>query len=106
MKKLGLLNTEELKQRLRDLEVEQRRQNAVLQKLNKLENPEVPVQPTETDGYVICLVFESQPTVEWSQAGWRPRGRGTCFETLEQAVLNLARVQNDWPDYQIKIIKK
>ncbi|OQW96100.1 MAG: hypothetical protein BWK79_00095 [Beggiatoa sp. IS2] len=106
-KKTNYVNTEELRQRLRNLEAEQRRQNAVLRKLNKLENPEAPASHhTHTPGYVICLMFESQPTVEWSQAGWRPRGRGTCYETLEQAVLSLATIQNDWPDYQIKILKK
>lgn len=106
-KKTNLLDTEELRQRLRNLEAEQRRQNAILRKLNKLEEPETSAnQHTHTHGYVICLMFESQPTVEWSQAGWRPRGRGTCYETLEQAALILAAIQSDWPDYQIKILKK
>lgn len=116
-----------LKQRLDGLEKEQIRQEAALRalqrikeemshslmELQKIRRGELPdkealdIQLLETveRQFLICLIFENQPMIEWSEKGWQPRGKGRHYPTLGQATTALKTIRQKWAGYRIEIVE-
>lgn len=60
-------------------------------------------------GYVVCLMFNPRSPTEWSEesgGGWRERGQGQCYPTVEYARAALAKLKQQWPRHPLKIIKR
>jgi hypothetical protein len=65
-------------------------------------------KPQGVGGYAVCLMFNPTAPSEWSEeagGGWRGKGLGTHYPSPEQAKAALAKLQQKWPDYPLKIIK-
>jgi len=60
-------------------------------------------------GFVICLAFNKKRPVEWTEegsGGWRELGFGKCYPELIQAKACLKTLQQRWPEYPLKIVKR
>ena len=60
------------------------------------------------DGYVVCLLFNRKTPTEWSDksgGGWRQRGKGTRYATVEEAKTSYLKLKEKWPDYPLKVMK-
>ncbi len=60
-------------------------------------------------GYVLCLMFNPRSPTEWSEesgGGWRERGQGQCYPTIDHARAALAKLKQQWPRHPLKIVKR
>ena len=60
------------------------------------------------EGYVVCLLFNRKAPTEWSDksgGGWRQRGKGTRYATIEEAKESYLKLKKKWPDYPLKVMK-
>jgi len=61
-----------------------------------------------TQGYVVCLLFNPKSPTEWSDksgGGWRQRGKGTYYATIEEAKKRYLELKKKWPDYPLKVLR-
>jgi len=117
---------DELTSRLQCMENEQNRLNEMLAEVQELDGKikhikttlstpkEIPskrvnsalINPSKTDGYVVCLMFNPKSPVEWSGKKWQIHGKGKCYSSSEQASQCLITLQKRWPGYPFQIIKR
>ncbi|OUD12467.1 hypothetical protein [Thioflexithrix psekupsensis] len=124
--------SEDLHERLYQLELEQERQLREIESLQKLplfnvhtlDNkstrsmavlpnhlPQLPKMPPRLKevsksqaGYKICLDFGNGcPSSEWSEEtkGWRSKGQGSCYPTVQVANEKLRELKSRWPNYPL-----
>ncbi len=65
-----------------------------------------PKIPSQSYGYVVCLVFNPHSPPEWSGNQWRIHGKGECFSSAEQAYQCLEQLKERWPDYPLQVLKR
>lgn len=66
-------------------------------------------ETTNKHGFVIRLLFNQDSPTEWSEeggGGWRDRGSGHCYVSMEKAQARCQELQVRWPDYPLDIIKR
>ena len=119
---------DELMQRLDTVEIEQYRQDYLLDCVSELKAQIQQLEATlgyrskqtishqsqtqhkishiSTHGYVICLMLNPKSPPEWSGKEWHAPGKGKCYLSLEQACQCLQQLKELWPDYPIEILKK
>lgn len=69
-------------------------------------NDDQALPAVSASGYVICLMYNPKTPTEWSEesgGGWRERGFGECYQTLEKAQAQYNRLKKKWPNHPLKI---
>ena len=116
---------DELTSRLQCMENEQNRLNKILSEVQELEGQINNIKTTlsthdettdkphtikgncpKKNGYVVCLMFNPNSPVEWSGKQWQVHGKGKCYLSSEQASQCLVTLQQRWPGYPFKILKR
>jgi hypothetical protein len=64
-----------------------------------------PQKTASSKSYVIALLFNPDTPIEWSGTRWHKKGAGMSY-TLEQAKQTLNKLQKQWPNYPLKILKR